>query len=114
MVGSGIPPGAISCTRRLPPEATLIVTWMGPSRSGSGGSVVTAPVHVPARPFKAPNETWASDEEGFCARAGLHVDSTQMQSNNGNDFMAIPRVYVEPRGGAATGSQAGSIWTSCA
>ena len=32
----------------------------------------------------------------------------------GNDFMAIPRVYVEPRGGAATGSQAGSIWTSCA
>src|SRR5436309_4637674 len=98
MVGSGIPPGAISCTRRFPREATLIVTWMDPSRSGLGGSVVTAPVHVPARPFKAPNETWASDfagmgscdEEGFCARAGLHVDSTQMQSNNGNDFIDIP------------------------
>src|SRR6267378_5197046 len=90
MVGSGIPPGAISCTRRFPPEATLIVAWIGPSSSDLCGSVVTAPVHVPARLLKTPNEIWAfdCDDEGCSARAGLHGDSTQMQSNNGNGFIA--------------------------
>src|SRR5215475_3048416 len=75
MVGTGTQPSAISCTRALPREATRIVTWTGPLISGLGGSVVTAPVHTPARLFKASNEICASGfaglapcvAEAFCA-----------------------------------------------
>ena len=67
MVGSGTPPGAISCMRRLPCEATRMVTWMEPSRSGFFGSVVTVPVQVPARPFKASNATDPFDGGRFAS-----------------------------------------------
>src|SRR5215467_11432575 len=94
MVGSGTPPGAISCTRRFPREAIRIVAWMGPSISGLGGSVVTEPVHVPARLFKAANETSASDFAGiascpggwFCAKVSRHNDNAAILITDGSDF----------------------------
>src|ERR1700730_18469571 len=105
MVGSGTPPGAISCTKTFPREATRIVTWMAPSISGLRGSVVTRPVHVPASLFNAPNEICASDVvEGFascpreesCAKARPHSDRIPIQSANGDftrrllEKLAIP------------------------
>src|SRR5690242_8484212 len=88
MVGSGTPPGAISCSRRLPRDATRIVTRIGPSISGLCGSVVTAPLQVPARPFKTPKEAGASsfgemescpDEEPR-ARVGPHCASSPIHN----------------------------------
>ncbi len=85
------------------------MTWMGPSMSGLGGSVVTRPVHVPARLFKAPNEICTSDVAGiaFCpgevfyAKVRRHGDSTPIQSTNGSDFTAgSAQLGTTPHGSA--------------
>jgi hypothetical protein len=73
-----------------------MVTCIGPFISGTGGLVVTWPVHVPARPFRRSNESCPSACAGsasgladaFCAKAARHGEKAAMQSTNRNDLTA--------------------------
>src|SRR5262245_20283938 len=116
MVGSGTPPGAISCSRTLPRAATRIVTWIAPSISGLCGSVVTEPVHVPARPFSRSNavgaprfvELASCPSEPSSARAGRPGASSPAQRTMARHLTrytlgALPRSNIHSPGSNAAG-----------